>query len=194
MQELQNTEKQPSPPCKTCYDLLIIFGNKTLKLDALTYFLYILYTPLFNFIFTHLDVPIHTTHKRTSTKDWLQDNRPWSGQPIVPELHAVQAWLPHWGMLRGWQMQIPCYEKAEVSRGSWGQICHVVLESSCVLSSAPSYNTEVKYSRNALLLQTPEWVPVCPQLCRLSITGLWAPNITEVWVCSLQGCEGYLPI
>lgn len=31
-------------------------------------------------------------------------------------------------------IQIPCYEKAEASRASWGQICHVALDSSCRLT------------------------------------------------------------
>lgn len=59
-------------------------------------FLYMLHISLFNLIFMHLDVLIHTTHKRTSTKDWLQDDMPWGVQPAVPEPRAAP-----WGSKHG---------------------------------------------------------------------------------------------
>lgn len=63
-------------------------------------------------------------------------------------------------------IQIPCYEKAEASRASWGQICHVALDSSCRLSSAQNLQCKVRHSRRPLLLQIPACSSPSPVLHR----------------------------
>lgn len=106
------------------------------------------YTTLLYWIFMHLSVPTCITHQRTST--W--DKMPWVDNLTAPEPQAAPLPFPDWDvpvigsravLAQGCPViQIPCYEKAEANLSSWGQICHVALDSSCRLSSAQSYNAK----------------------------------------------------
>lgn len=134
----------------------VYFWQRNPKTRRIITYLYFLYIPLFNLIFMHLNVPIHTTHKRTSTEDWTQDKMPWGDRRCF--LSCTQ--LPHNSVMAptpGYAMWLaagllgnpnPLLWEGRSQQRLLRPHLPCALESHCTLSSAPAYNTEVRYSRN----------------------------------------------
>lgn len=183
LQEFQNTEKQPVPCCKVYVIIYwLILAVEPQKWCVVTYSLYTLNIPHFcsGFLstsaFQHYDSP----------KDKGQNAI--GGQSTAPEPQAAPLQFLHGSHTRICPVigsravlaqgcpviQIPCYEKAEASRASWGQTCHVALDSSCRLSSAQTYNAK---------WDTRGTHCYCKSSVSQSLTS--SPSSTQIWVCSL---------
>lgn len=148
------------------------------------------YTTLLYWIFMHLSVPtcITTKGQAQGTK-CLGWTIPSSWAPGSSSAIPRGRDMPH-----DWQQGCagtglprnsnPCYQKAEASRASWGQICHVA-PFQLQAQRCPHLQCKVRNSRKPLLLQ----IPVCPSPSPVLHR---APSSTQIWVCSLQ-LSGYLP-